>query len=61
MRLDNSRDLVHFGLGVALGRRHAIALADAQSFADLRLGDFTETVEVENIDAQVLRKDRWGG
>ena len=55
MRFDNARDLVQFGLGIALGRRQPVAFANAQSFADLGFGNFTKTVKVENIDTQVLR------
>jgi hypothetical protein len=60
MRFDYSRNLVHFSLGVALGRGHPISFANPQGFADLGFGNFTETVEVEDVDAQVLAIDRCG-
>jgi hypothetical protein len=55
MRFDNARDLIYLSLGVAFGRGHPIAFTNAQSFADLRFANFAKTVEVENIDTQILR------
>ena len=61
MRLDHARDLVQPGLGVALGRGHPVPFLDPQSFADLGFGDFAETVKIENVDPQILRKGSGDG
>src|ERR1700759_2393336 len=53
VRFDNSRNLIYFGLRVALGGRHPVTFAHAQCFADLCLGNFMESVEVENVHPQI--------
>jgi hypothetical protein len=51
MGLYYAGNIVEMLLGVAFGGRERIAFLDGDGLADFRLGGFTESVEIEDVDA----------
>ncbi len=56
--LHHARNIVDALLGVALGGRQGIAFLDRQGFADFRLRDLMNPVEIDEVDSRRLGERR---